>query len=944
MKTYTRVFAFTCTFALILFWNGNRSIAAEEEISLRVARLSHFEGAASIQRMQDEDWIDAMVNVPLMAGDKLYTAPGSRAEIQLEDNVSLYLGDDTFIIIQTLDDALGRIEIIRGTLAVNAQGVDFSRPPLEIKSTYFLATVLEQVKARFNVAEAGPAEIPVRRGTLRIYRDGESHYRINRDEKLLVNDPDPMTYLYVGYNTVDDFDRWCDLRDAMNYTSPSKRYVSTRISGYSDLDRYGEWIEAPDYGRVWRPTTVVADWAPYRHGRWVWVEPYSWTWVSYEPWGWAPYHYGRWVYTPRYRWCWAPTDVVYVSYHPRPVWYPALVSFSYARHGRHFGLSIGGGFYDDPCIGWFPLGPRDHFHPWYHHRSLYVHAGTHKRKYHDRPDTVINNITINNTTINNYQNSNAPNAVTVMPQRDFVEGRHERRQPATLAQVNSKEVQVGSTAVTSLPQRRERVDANRREEVNVPTASATLNAGGKTTPASPAKVDAARTGVSPERNQISKPETAAKASVAPSVSREAPRTQAVKPQREAAADGWAKPYTDSQTLNNAPRSPKADAGYSDTRSKAEPAKAAEPRGSNSTSVRPDTTSARRAPEGIGSAAPKTAADSAQKTPRIETNKSSLTTPTTSRSTVRPDGMVDTKERSVQTPQKVEAARPTTPTGSKTGSSPARITPQTKDARVNTPSTPATRQAPVRPTDVKSSKRDTSGTSKSQPSNISPTRSTVIPSANSMSGTMQSSANTNSKVYQSPDYSSSRTTPQTQISPQPYQRSSVSPQTKGTTPRSSETSSYVIPKSSSSTNAYRNGMNTARAQSGNTYAPSRTLPGYQSPSYSLPSSSYSGNRSTNNSYSSPSQYIPPSRSSSFSAPSYTAPSSTRQSSSYSSSQSSSMMGQPSSSYSAPRSYSPPSSSGSSAGYSGSMSRSSSSVRSSVGSSAGTRGGAYSSRRN
>ena len=30
-------------------------------------------------------------------------------------------------------------------------------------------------------------------------------------------------------------------------------------------------------------------------GRWVWTEPWGWTWVDDQPWGFAPSHYGRWV-------------------------------------------------------------------------------------------------------------------------------------------------------------------------------------------------------------------------------------------------------------------------------------------------------------------------------------------------------------------------------------------------------------------------------------------------------------------------------------------------------------------------------------------------------------------------------------------------------------------------------------------------------------------------
>ena len=75
------------------------------------------------------------------------------------------------------------------------------------------------------------------------------------------------------------------------------------------------------YGNVWTPAGVASDWAPYRYGHWVWVEPWGWTWVEDEPWGFAPFHYGRWAYA-QHSWCWVPGPVVV-----RPVYSPALVAF-----------------------------------------------------------------------------------------------------------------------------------------------------------------------------------------------------------------------------------------------------------------------------------------------------------------------------------------------------------------------------------------------------------------------------------------------------------------------------------------------------------------------------------------------------------------------------------------------------------------------------------------
>lgn len=96
------------------------------------------------------------------------------------------------------------------------------------------------------------------------------------------------------------------------------------------LSPYGEWVDAPGYGRVWHPAGVSASWRPYTQGRWIWTA-YGWTWVGNEPWAWAPYHYGRWVRVASLGWSWMPDYT----------WGPAWVSF-------RFGTD---------AVGWAPLGP-----------------------------------------------------------------------------------------------------------------------------------------------------------------------------------------------------------------------------------------------------------------------------------------------------------------------------------------------------------------------------------------------------------------------------------------------------------------------------------------------------------------------------------------------------------------------------------------------------------
>jgi len=94
------------------------------------------------------------------------------------------------------------------------------------------------------------------------------------------------------------------------------------------LNPYGYWVDAPGYGRVWRPNED-SSWRPYVDGQWIWTS-YGWTWSSPEPWGWT-FHYGRWGFANSYGWVWTPGYT----------WGPAWVDW----------------YWGDGYVGWVPLAP-----------------------------------------------------------------------------------------------------------------------------------------------------------------------------------------------------------------------------------------------------------------------------------------------------------------------------------------------------------------------------------------------------------------------------------------------------------------------------------------------------------------------------------------------------------------------------------------------------------
>jgi hypothetical protein len=116
------------------------------------------------------------------------------------------------------------------------------------------------------------------------------------------------------------------------------------------LSPYGRWVDTPDYGRVWVPGNVSADWQPYTDGQWV-DTSYGWSFYSTVPWGWATFHYGRWGFRSGFGWYWVP------GYR----WAPAWVAWRHANgYAAWSPLAPRGYVYGQRWPGWVAV-PHQHF-------------------------------------------------------------------------------------------------------------------------------------------------------------------------------------------------------------------------------------------------------------------------------------------------------------------------------------------------------------------------------------------------------------------------------------------------------------------------------------------------------------------------------------------------------------------------------------------------------
>lgn len=364
----------------------------------RAGRLNYLNGTVALApAASPEAWAVAVLNRPLATGDRLWTDRDGYAEFHV-GSTAVRLAPRTNVDMLTLDDDTLQLRLAQGD--VNVRVRDVAQDTIEIDTPNGAVLLEEAGSYRVSTSPEGDTtNIIVHFGRAHVLAQTGS-FAVRSGQHVTLRGVEGAPSDFVAAN-MDAFDRWSAELDRREDQIASTRYVSPHMTGYEDLDAHGTWRTMPEYGAVWVPR-VAAGWAPYRHGHWVWVEPWGWTWVDDAPWGFAPFHYGRWVWLNGH-WAWAPGPRVV-----RPVYAPALVAFV---GGSSWSVSVGSG----PAVGWFPLGWREPFIPWYRTSPVYVRNVN---------VTHVKNVNIyNNVTRINYVNQSVPQAVTVVPRDAFVSAR-----------------------------------------------------------------------------------------------------------------------------------------------------------------------------------------------------------------------------------------------------------------------------------------------------------------------------------------------------------------------------------------------------------------------------------------------------------------------------------------------------------------------------------------
>lgn len=291
---------------------------------VRVVRLSLAQGDVQIDRNAGTGWEQAINNMPVVGGTRIYAAENSKAGLEFEDGSSVRLVGPAQISLLDLsvanDGALvNAIQVDSGMVYANIRlhGNDVYRIWGPTGETF---VVTEPSNLRFTVDEQ-TASLSVTEGA--VLTQNNSKISAGETYNFVLGQPESAAMR----NSVppQPQDAWNQERNSYEQSAAPGTQGGEDTGAYgaaADLGHYGSYSDIPGYGMVWQPNGVGPDWNPYDNGAWSYYPAWGWTFVSAYPWGWAPFYYGNWCYVGGRGWWWRPGGWGGHGggWHPHPRW------------------------------------------------------------------------------------------------------------------------------------------------------------------------------------------------------------------------------------------------------------------------------------------------------------------------------------------------------------------------------------------------------------------------------------------------------------------------------------------------------------------------------------------------------------------------------------------------------------------------------------------------
>jgi hypothetical protein len=376
------------------------------------ARVNLIDGDVTFRTPESSEWLPASVNTPLDEGDELWTAVGSKAEMQLADGTVIRLDGETQLNLIAVEENFTHLHLASGKLYLKTSP-NALKNALQIDADDTTILPDSRTRLRIDMLSNSQEDVAIFKGSAYVEGNG-SRTRVHAGEHIALEEGHSEL---LPLNSPDNWELWNGERDrSQSRSTPADARLPEELQAYSaELDSQGRWISIPEYGVVWRPTVILSeDWAPYRSGRWIWKGD-DYVWVSYENWGWAPYHYGRWAIVSGLGWCWVPP----------------------ARGDIYWGPGYVGWYRSENHVGWTPLAPGENFYGRRNYGRHSINTAT----------TPVNSASVS------YKNRNERGGFSILLQNDFLHGRAAFQAPSSAPSV-SVAVSLGSPRIRPLQETR----------------------------------------------------------------------------------------------------------------------------------------------------------------------------------------------------------------------------------------------------------------------------------------------------------------------------------------------------------------------------------------------------------------------------------------------------------------------------------------------------------
>jgi FecR protein len=235
----------------------------------QIARLSFVDGDVRIERGLDENhrkdvtWEEAATGVALAEGYSLVTGDG-RAEIELEDASTLYLGPNSVLTINDLSTLAGiphtEVALLSGTISLHVR-------PYVAGETFLLRTPTDNVltkypgisNLRISSYVDGVAIAALHGGVLQVGLGGTSEMPLLEGDTMYFKGG--RRILDAGPTHAPDFsswDSWVAARYAARVAATTDVLkasgLSTPIPGMAEMEGKGHFFDCEPYGKCWEPT------------------------------------------------------------------------------------------------------------------------------------------------------------------------------------------------------------------------------------------------------------------------------------------------------------------------------------------------------------------------------------------------------------------------------------------------------------------------------------------------------------------------------------------------------------------------------------------------------------------------------------------------------------------------------------------------------------------